>query len=167
MKTGFIYMWFDRDRKMYYIGSRIGSPEDSYVTSSHWLAGEIKYRPSSFRRRILAKDIPLDKLRKLEYSLICKIKPEWFGTRYYNVRGGRKKGTPASNKGKPMSIEQRKKLSDIKRGIAPYNKGKSGLPSSRGAENGKKSAHKVSQTIKGRKLQTMEDGSRRWVYPAP
>lgn len=66
-----------------------------------------------------------------------------------------------------MSEEQKAKLSKAKSGIAPYNKGKSGLLSSRGAENGKKSAEKVRAKALGRKLITKADGTRCWVNPAP
>lgn len=43
---GFIYIWHDRLRNMFYIGSHKGSPDDGYISSSRWLNGEINYRPA-------------------------------------------------------------------------------------------------------------------------
>lgn len=51
------------------------------------------------------------------------IQPHEFGKRYYNLKNGRKPGTPASNKGKPMSEEQKKKLSLAKLGKPSARKG--------------------------------------------
>ena len=35
-KTGFIYIWFDTKRKMYYIGCHVGKEDDGYICSSKW-----------------------------------------------------------------------------------------------------------------------------------
>jgi hypothetical protein len=34
-KYGFVYIWYDRKRKMYYVGSHWGTIEDGYICSSN------------------------------------------------------------------------------------------------------------------------------------
>lgn len=84
--TGFVYLWFDRLKKMSYIGSHFGSTDDSYLGSSIRFQRAIKKRPSDFRRKILAytngdrkvllceeerwlQMIPVDKLQKTYYNV--------------------------------------------------------------------------------------------------
>jgi len=50
----------------------------------------------------------------------------------------------------------------FKKNQTAWNKG---LPNSASAENGRKSAAKLSAKVKGRKLARREDGSRYWTYP--
>lgn len=157
----FIYLWRDRARNMYYIGSHVGTITDCYLSSSNWLNGEIKYRPKDFRRRIL-KVVPSELLKREEYRLIKMIEDSEFGVRYYNIKGGRKKGTPASNKGKPMSLHQRQKLSEAMRGCEAWNLGK---PNPVAAINGIKSAEKNRLNALGRRL-VQHEGKRRWAYPS-
>jgi hypothetical protein len=164
MQTGFIYLWRDKLRNMYYVGSHIGDSSGSYISSSKWFNGEQQYRPHDFRRRILVDNVPIDQLRKMEYALIATIHDDQFGVRYYNIKCGRKKGSIAWNKGVPMPIEQRKKISMIKRGKSTWNKGKAN-PSA--AENGRKSAKKLSEKATGRKIAVRADGTRYWSYPVP
>lgn len=163
MKNGFIYLWFDRQRKMFYIGSHLGSKDDPYLSSSRWLNAEIKYRPSDFKRKIL-KFLPKDKLQKEEYRLIKLIKEHEFGKKYYNIKSGQKRGSEPWNKGKTgiYSDESKLKMSKAKIGKRAHNKGK---PNPSAAENGKRSAAKISHTVTGRKIQTRPDGTRYWVYP--
>ena len=61
--------------------------------------------------------------RKEEARFLRMIKETEFGTKYYNLKNGRKKGSIPSNKGKPMSEEQRKKISDAKLGKPSHRKG--------------------------------------------
>jgi hypothetical protein len=164
MKTpiGFIYLWRDSLRNMYYVGSHVGSPTDSYLSSSRWLNSEIRYRPADFKRRILSFIYDKSELRIKEYELINTIKDHEFGTRYYNLKGGRLKGCTPPNKGIPMSDEQKAKISKANQGKPAYNKGK---PNPNAADNGRAGAEKLSKTVTGRRLATREDGSRYWVYP--
>lgn len=84
--TGFVYLWFDRLKKMSYVGSHFGSTDDSYLGSSIRFQRAIKKRPSDFRRKILAytngnrkvllceeerwlQMIPVDKLQKTYYNV--------------------------------------------------------------------------------------------------
>jgi len=119
----FTYLWFDKNRKMFYIGMHEGSDEDGYVSSSRWFNGEQQYRPNDFTRKILKMFDNRALARKEEARLLAMIKDSEYGKRYYNLKNGRKKGTPASNKGKPMSMEQREKLRLAKLGKPSARKG--------------------------------------------
>jgi hypothetical protein len=160
MSTGFIYIWRDNVRNMYYIGSHIGSPDDGYVSSSNWLTHEIKFRPNDFKRRII-KFLAEEDLKLEEYRFIKMIKESEYGKKYYNLKCGAPKGNVPANKGKPMSIEQRKKLSNAKKGKTAWNKG---IPNPNAAENARKGAAKLSAKTTGRKMITNPDGSRTWSY---
>ena len=82
---GFIYLWHDKARSMFYIGSHTGTPDDGYKCSSKWLNGEIRYRPTEFRRKII-KFLPIEQLKMEEYRLIKMIKPDEYGKKYYNIK---------------------------------------------------------------------------------
>ncbi len=158
----FVYLWYDRSRKMFYIGSHSGSIDDEYTSSSRWLSGEIRYRPHHFKRRILSIHSTKDEAINKEYQLISLICEEEYGTRYYNIKPGRKKGCTAHNKGKSMPEKQKAKLSAAKTGKPSPMKGRK---SSHSAQSGRKGATKLSQTITGRKMATNPDGTRYWIYP--
>lgn len=53
-------------------------------------------------------------------------------------------------------------VSGFKKNQVAWNKG---FPNTTSAENGKKSAVKLSARVKGRKLVMQEDGTRHWIYP--
>lgn len=112
---GFIYLWRDKSRNMYYVGSHEGVPTDGYVSSSRWFNGEYHYRPHDFRRRILKVD-DIDKIRQLELELLTRIKEAEYCTRYYNQKSGRPKGKPAWNAGKVMTDEYRKAIGEGRKG---------------------------------------------------
>lgn len=162
MKKGFIYIWRDKVRKMYYIGSHDGTPDDGYISSSRWLNAEIKFRPKDFRRRII-KFIDVKKLKLEEHKLINTIKDDEFGSKYYNLKSGKPKGISPWNKGKygVYSNEYRKKISEARKG-KPTTKGK---PNPLAAENARKGAAKLSVKTKGRKRLYLPDGSWTWQYP--
>jgi len=159
---GFIYIWHDKTRNMFYIGSHDGTPDDGYISSSRWLSGEIRYRPTEFRRKII-KFLPLSQLKKEEYRLIKMIKHDEYGKKYYNIKSGQKQGFEPWNKGKTgiFSKEALEKMSNAKKGNS-HTKGKF-MPTA--AENGKKSAKKQSLTVTGRKRKYLPNGSWIWVYP--
>lgn len=85
-KYGFVYIWFDRKRKMYYIGCHWGPEQDGYICSSDRMREAYRRRPQDFRRRILKTKIT-DKSNLLEeeYYWLSKIKNEDIGKRYYNL----------------------------------------------------------------------------------
>ena len=54
-KYGFIYIWFDRKHKRYYVGSHWGFENDGYICSSNWMYNTYKRRKEDFKRRILKR----------------------------------------------------------------------------------------------------------------
>ena len=51
--SGFVYIWFDKKHKRFYVGSHWGIPIDKYVCSSNWMIAAYRRRPEDFKRRIL------------------------------------------------------------------------------------------------------------------
>ena len=90
-KEGFIYIWFDKKHKRYYIGSHWGYENDGYICSSRWMRKAYKLRPNDFKRRIIKSDIQdrslLYKEEQKWLSLIKEeeIKPKTETPRYYNL----------------------------------------------------------------------------------
>ena len=119
----FLYIWHDKRRRMFYVGIHDGDIADGYVSSSRWFNGEHQYRPYDFKRKIIKTFNDRESARKEEVRLLRMIKESEFGKKYYNLKNGRPTGTPASNKGKPMSHEQRQKLSLAKLGKPSLRKG--------------------------------------------
>jgi NUMOD3 motif len=164
----FLYIWFDKNRKMFYVGMHEGEPTDGYISSSRWFNGEHQYRPNDFRRKILKFFNTKEEARKEEARFLRFIEEHEFGKKYYNLKNGKPKGSSPWNKGTPMSIEQRKKLSEIKKGKPSPHKGKK-FPKIQGLNNGMskpESKHKLSKRVTGRKMATRTDGTRFWVYPS-
>lgn len=86
--SGFVYVWFDRKHKRYYVGSHWGTPDDGYVCSSSWMKRAYKRRPEDFRRRIIAWSDNRRNLLIEEYRWLSMIKQEELRNRYYNMKIG-------------------------------------------------------------------------------
>jgi len=86
MKYGFIYIWFDKKRKMYYVGSHWGEENDGYICSSNRMRDAYNRRPFDFKRRVLKKVYTnrLDLLNE-EQRYLNMIKKEQTGKQYYNI----------------------------------------------------------------------------------
>lgn len=85
-KYGFVYLWYDRKHKRYYIGCHWGTESDGYLCSSNWMRDAYKRRPEDFKRRILTSNIKDRTLMlETEYNWLQKIKKEELGKRYYNL----------------------------------------------------------------------------------
>jgi hypothetical protein len=91
MKYGFVYIWYDRKWKRYYIGAHWGTEDDGYICSSPWMKQAYNHRPYDFKRRILKTNIS-SKLELYEEELywLLMIKPEETKPvsdmpRYYNL----------------------------------------------------------------------------------
>lgn len=84
-KEGFVYIWFDRKHKRYYIGCHWGTLDDGYVCSSTWMLQGHKRRPNDFKRRILKRNILKVNLHEEEYKWLKLTKTEELGDRYYNL----------------------------------------------------------------------------------
>ena len=85
-KYGFVYIWFDRKRKMYYIGCRWGSIEDNYICSSNRMRDAYRRRPHDFKRRILKMYINREHLLDEEHKWLSLIPENDLGKKYYNLR---------------------------------------------------------------------------------
>lgn len=84
-KYGFVYIWFDRKHKRYYIGSHWGTEDDGYVCSSNWMYNTWKRRPDDFKRRIIQRVTDRWSLLDEEQKWLQLIKPEELRVRYYNM----------------------------------------------------------------------------------
>jgi hypothetical protein len=83
---GFVYLWFDKKRKIYYIGSHMGSVDDGYICSSKIMRDNYSYRPETFKRRIIYY-LPVNdrvQLFEEEYRWLQMIKPNELQRKYYN-----------------------------------------------------------------------------------
>ncbi len=87
MKYGFVYIWYDKKYKRYYVGCHWGSIDDGYVCSSSWMKASYKKRPQDFKRRILSYVYTTKKdMFEEEYRWLSMMKPEELhGPRYYNI----------------------------------------------------------------------------------
>ncbi len=95
-KYGFVYIWYDRKHKRYYIGSHWGFEDDGYICSSNWMRHAYRRRPQDFKRRILTRYYGNRRgLYDIEQRWLDLIKPEELATgkrdtnksttiRYYN-----------------------------------------------------------------------------------
>jgi hypothetical protein len=85
-KYGFVYIWFDRKHKRYYVGCHWGTEDDGYICSSDWMRKSHRRRPEDFKRRIIKRVFSNRKALLLEESLYLNmIKREELKTRYYNL----------------------------------------------------------------------------------
>lgn len=90
-KYGFVYLWYDRKHKRFYVGCRWGSVDDGYVCSSPWMKQAYRIRPADFKRRILKTNIEtrqqtyVEEQRYLDMIKESEIKPLNPNPRYYNL----------------------------------------------------------------------------------
>lgn len=89
---GFVYIWFDRKHKRYYIGSHWGTEDDGYICSSSWMKRAYKLRPEDFKpRRTIVKiytnrhDLLVEEHRWLQMIKPEEISPNTPTPRYYNL----------------------------------------------------------------------------------
>lgn len=145
MKHGFVYIWYDRKHKRYYIGSHWGREDDGYICSSRWMRKAYRRRPQDFKRRIISRVIKgRGDLLQEEYKWLQLISDNEIGKKYYNLTkhlnghwvtdeekrltiseklSKANKGKPSPNKGKTLSKETKKKVSEgTKRGMASLDK---------------------------------------------
>lgn len=86
MKYGFVYIWFDRKHKRYYIGCRWGDEDDGYICSSRWMRNSYKRRPDDFKRRILARVYTCRQdLLNEEHRWLSLVSDSEVGVKYYNL----------------------------------------------------------------------------------
>jgi hypothetical protein len=85
-KYGFVYIWFDRKRKMYYIGCHWGNVDDGYICSSNRMRDAYRRRPYDFKRRILQRVYKRTELLDSEYKWLSLVEDKHIGIKYYNLR---------------------------------------------------------------------------------
>lgn len=141
-KYGFVYIWYDRKHKRYYIGCHWGTEDDGYICSSRWMRKSYKRRPQDFKRRILKNNIYprsqmyIEEQRYLNMIKISEIKPLNQIPRYYNLH----------TSSKDMWHQYTDKVKSIGQKISASKKGKSTGPCS------PEKAAKISASNKGRKF---------------
>jgi hypothetical protein len=84
-KYGFVYIWFDKKHKRYYIGCHWGSVDDGYICSSSWMKKAYKIRPQDFKRRILKTNLTREQMYVEEQRYFVMIKEEEIKIKYYNL----------------------------------------------------------------------------------
>lgn len=84
-KEGFIYIWYDSYRKMYYVGCHWGAIDDGYICSSTRMRDAYRRRPGDFKRRIIQRGIQRELLLNEEHKWLLLIKNEELSKRYYNL----------------------------------------------------------------------------------
>ncbi len=158
---GFVYLWYDRKRSLYYIGSHVGNPSDRYVSSSKWLNAAIRKRSADFRRRIIewVYEADIKAVRRAEQRWLNMIRDEELSisenvaagrNRYYNMK---KVAHGGSHKG------------HTKTRVGSWNKGL------RKEDNDSlaRAAPKQSAAMKGRKLSEAhrQNLSQKWIAISP
>lgn len=83
---GFVYIWRDKKRKMYYIGSHLGSETDGYLCSSNRMRDAYRRRPQDFKRKIIKRMVGRNELLIEEHRLLAMIPDNELGVKYYNLR---------------------------------------------------------------------------------
>jgi len=85
-KCGFVYLWYDKKHKRFYIGCHWGRTDDGYICSSNWMRDAYNRRPLDFKRRILKNNIlKRSDIYIEEQKYLDMIKPEEIKKRYYNL----------------------------------------------------------------------------------
>ena len=113
-KSGFIYLWFDKARKMYYLGCHWGTEYDGYICSSNRMRNARKNRPQDFRRRIIQRNITDRKqLLSEEHKWLSLIEDDELGRKYYN-HSKKHFGHWANNPKTLVSVGQR--MSQVNKG---------------------------------------------------
>ena len=99
-KYGFVYIWFDKKHKRYYVGSHWGTEDDGYICSSRMMRQSYNRRPDDFKRRIIKriytnqKDLLLEEERWLSMIDPNKTTPRnnteesRKNVKYYNIKLG-------------------------------------------------------------------------------
>jgi len=113
-KYGFVYIWYDRKHKRYYVGCHWGTENDTYVCSSRWMKQAYRIRPQDFRRKILKTNIETkQEMFNEEYKWLSLISNDELGKKYYNLNN--KNNTHWSNN-EEISKTVGQKISEAKRG---------------------------------------------------
>ena len=84
-KSGFVYLWHDMKRNMFYVGCHWGKDNDGYICSSQHMRKTYKRRPETFRRRIIQRiTTSRSDLIDAEYKWLQLINEDELYVKYYN-----------------------------------------------------------------------------------
>lgn len=84
---GFVYIWYDKKHKRYYVGSHKGTFDDNYICSSSWMNRAYKTRPDDFSRKILSIiNTNREDLLNEEQRYLDMINDNELGKKYYNLK---------------------------------------------------------------------------------
>jgi len=109
--TGFIYLWFNRVEKRYYLGSHYGTIDDGYIGSGIYFRRSYDLFPENFKRRILEyTNGNKQQLLKLESKWLSLIKDSEIANKYYNLNKLAGGGSPKGRKLRPLTEEHKQKL---------------------------------------------------------
>ena len=112
--TGYVYIWFDKKRKMFYLGSHEGPVSDSYTGSGKRFSPAFKKRPEDFKMRIVEfHKGDRQTLYEREQYWLDMIPRDQFGKKYYNLKPTAEGG---NNIGRVVSDETRAKVSKVHKG---------------------------------------------------
>jgi hypothetical protein len=107
VKTGFVYIWYDRKHKRYYIGSHWGSEDDGYICSSRWMRNAYRRRGKDFKRRIIARvTSSRGDLLAEEHRWLQMIQAVDLGGKYYNLTN-HLNGHWTTDESKSLTIKQK------------------------------------------------------------
>ena len=145
-KYGFIYLWYDRKRKMFYLGSHWGNIDDGYICSSNRMRKAYRRRPSDFKRRIIQNNVSRETLLDEEHKWLDKIPDDELGKRYYNLRK-HKWGHWSTDENRRLNVGQ--KISEKNKGRKAWNKN---VPMSQKTKDKLSKAISKTMTLEHRKL---------------
>ena len=85
-KYGFVYVWYNRWKKKFYVGCHWGREDDGYVCSSRTMNKAYKRTPQNFKRRVVSRVYTnrTDLLTE-EHKWLSQIKDEQLGKKFYNL----------------------------------------------------------------------------------
>jgi hypothetical protein len=107
-KYGYVYVWYDKKYKRFYLGRHWGTESDGYICSSTNMRNNYKNRPNDFKRRIVSKIYTcVEDLVKEEQKWLDMIKSEELDGKYYNKT---KSATTPSTRGYAHSPETIEKI---------------------------------------------------------
>jgi hypothetical protein len=88
MENSFIYIWFNKVKRKFYIGKHYGSVNDGYVCSSKAMLIDYNRNPEHFKRKILEYVNEIDGNQSLQAELkwLSMIPDEQLGKKYYNLK---------------------------------------------------------------------------------
>ena len=151
MKYGFVYIWFDRKHKRFYIGSQWGTEDDGYICSSSWMKSAYNNRKDDFKKRIIKTNIlSKEETIKKENYWLHFINENELGKKYYNLKKVATGG--AIRNGMKHSEETKQKMSKSHLGKVMSEESKQKISIKQiGLKKSEESNKKRSESLKGRK----------------